>query len=150
MAIVFADPGFAELFTKLFVAPEWRSGALMGSVVATFQDFLQDFERMLEADFYRRLAEAFLEECVAYYLAAALTHMRTVNDDDLAGIRRDVGQLRTFFGGIIKADKVGAQRAPRRGRRSRRFPAQALARAHSPRGRRWTGTASPLPTCVSS
>lgn len=33
---------------------EWRGGGVTGSVLATLEDFLQDFERMVQPAFYRR------------------------------------------------------------------------------------------------
>ena len=55
MAVVFADPGFADLFTtQVATSEEWRSGAVMGSIGATLEDFLQDFERMVDPSFFRR------------------------------------------------------------------------------------------------
>lgn len=33
---------------------EWRAGTVTGSVLATLEDFLQDFERMVQPSFYRR------------------------------------------------------------------------------------------------
>lgn len=54
VAVVFSDPAFAELFTRLYCSEDGRSGSIMGSVLATLEDFLQDFERMVQPPFYRR------------------------------------------------------------------------------------------------
>jgi exocyst complex component 3 len=54
VAVVFSDPAFADLFTRLYWTEEWRSGDVTSSVLATLEDFLQDFERMVLPTFYRR------------------------------------------------------------------------------------------------
>ena len=56
-AVVFADPAFAELFTRLYCSEEWRNGGVTASVLATLEDFLQDFERMVLPPFFRRCSK---------------------------------------------------------------------------------------------
>ena len=54
-----------------------------------------------------RLAEALLEECVAHFVAAVVSFLRSVTEDEVAAIRRDYDRLRQFFARYTKADKVG-------------------------------------------
>ena len=54
VAVVFSDPAFADLFTRLYCTDDWRGGGVTGSVLATLEDFLLDFERMVQPAFYRR------------------------------------------------------------------------------------------------
>ena len=54
VAVVFADPGFADLFAQVATTEEWRSGAVVGSIGATLEDFLRDLQRMVDPTFYRR------------------------------------------------------------------------------------------------
>lgn len=56
VALVFADPAFADLLSRLYASDEWRSGAATASVLATLEDFLRDFERWVLPPFYRRHA----------------------------------------------------------------------------------------------
>ncbi len=63
MGLVYSDPGFAELFGKLYCSEEWRSGVATGSIIATLEDFLGDYQRMVDPGFYRRRA------CAASLLA---------------------------------------------------------------------------------
>jgi len=97
VAVVFSDPGFQDLFPKLHCTEEWRSGVVMGSLLATLQDFLQDFERMLEPAWYKRLAEILVEECIAYYTAAMLTQLKAVGEAEVKAIGRDEEHLNGFF-----------------------------------------------------
>eukprot|EP00887_Chlorella_sp_A99_P000004 scaffold16.g4.t1 len=167
VAVVFSDPGFAELFPRLYCSDEWRAGGLTASVVATLDDFLSDFNRMVEPSFFRRralpcwrclqlpqlhgsasgglllswglsdsqrsgcengagggrgpqgegaqervarvVAEALLEETVAHYMAALLSFLRGVSDDDLGRVRRDDARLREFFARFTKPEKVARE-----------------------------------------
>ena len=61
VATVFADPAFADLFSRVAAGEEWRSGVLVGSIVATLEDFIQDFQRMVDPNFFRRYA---LPDCL--------------------------------------------------------------------------------------
>lgn len=54
-----------------------------------------------------RVAEALLEEAVSYYVAALLTNLKAVSDEDLGRIRRDAAKLRDFFARFTKPEKVG-------------------------------------------
>lgn len=54
----------------------------------------------------RRVAEGCLHDCVAHFMAALLTQLKTVLDDDIAAIRRDEAKIREFFGGFVKPEKV--------------------------------------------
>ena len=54
VAVVFSDPAFADLFTRMYCTDDWRGGSVTGSVLATLDDFLQDFQRMIQPAFYRR------------------------------------------------------------------------------------------------
>lgn len=56
VASVFADPAFADLLTRLCCTDEWRAGGVTASVLATLEDFLQDFQRWVEPGFCRRWA----------------------------------------------------------------------------------------------
>lgn len=109
VAVVFSDPAFAELFQRLYSSDDWRSGGLTASVLATLEDFLQDFERMVEPSFYRRLAEGLLEECVAHYVAAMLCNLRSVTEADVAAARRDDARIRQFFAAYTKPEKVARE-----------------------------------------
>lgn len=51
---IFADAAFAELFTKLCGTEEWRKGEITGSILATISDYLNDYERLIEASFFKR------------------------------------------------------------------------------------------------
>ena len=51
---IFADVAFAELFTKLCGTEEWRKGEVTGSILATISDYLNDYERLVEASFFKR------------------------------------------------------------------------------------------------
>ncbi|KAI3425101.1 hypothetical protein D9Q98_008479 [Chlorella vulgaris] len=112
VAVVFSDPAFADLFTRLYWTEEWRSGDVTSSVLATLEDFLQDFERMVLPTFYRRLAEALLEECMAHFVAALLSFLKGVTEDDVAAIRRDDARIRQFFARFTKPEKVARECQP--------------------------------------
>ncbi|KAI7841448.1 hypothetical protein COHA_004843 [Chlorella ohadii] len=109
VAVVFSDPAFADLFQRLYSSDDWRSGGLTASVLATLEDFLQDFERMVEPSFYRRLAEGLLEESVAHYVAAMLCNLRGVTEADVAASRRDDARIRQFFAAYTKPEKVARE-----------------------------------------
>ena len=57
---------------------------------------------------YYRLAEALLDECVAHYVAAVLSFLRGVSEEDVAALRRDDAKIRQFFARYTKPEKVGA------------------------------------------
>ncbi len=54
VGLIFADPGFAELFNQLYCSPEWRSGSTTASMVATIGDYLADVQKLTDPAFFRR------------------------------------------------------------------------------------------------
>lgn len=112
VASVFADPAFADLLTRLCCTDEWRAGGVTASVLATLEDFLQDFQRWVEPGFCRRLAEALLEECVAHYVGAVLCFLRGVTEGEVAALARDDARIRAFFAAHVKPEKVARECQP--------------------------------------
>ncbi|KAL4437795.1 hypothetical protein ABPG77_005707 [Micractinium sp. CCAP 211/92] len=112
VAAVYADPGFADLLTRLCCTDDWRGGGLTASMLATLEDFLQDFQRWVEPGFYRRLAEALLEECVAHYVGAVLCFLRGVTEEEVAALARDDARIRAFFARHVRPDKVSRECQP--------------------------------------
>lgn len=51
---IFADTAFLELFSKLCCSDEWKQGAVTASILATLEDYLGDFKRMLDESFFKR------------------------------------------------------------------------------------------------
>ncbi len=101
VGVVFSDPGFGELFARVGCSDEWRAGVATGSVLATLDDFMGDFQRWLEPPLAARLAAALLAETVAHFAAAALTHLRAVRDEDLRALRRDAAKVAAFYGRFL-------------------------------------------------
>ena len=95
--VVFMDPGFGELFSRLCDGEEWRAGVATGSVLATLDDFLADFRVWLDDYLLNILATSMLMECVSYYLAALLSQLRKVDSDTLGVIARDNDSIREYF-----------------------------------------------------
>lgn len=103
---IFADAAFAELFTKLCGTEEWRKGEITGSILATISDYLNDYERLIEASFFKRLSEMCLEETVAHCAAAMLTFIKAITEEVVATMQKDVTMLQAFFSKYLKQDKV--------------------------------------------
>lgn len=51
---VYGDTAFLELYSKLCCSEEWKLGAITGSILATLDDYLGDFKRMLDEAFFKR------------------------------------------------------------------------------------------------
>jgi hypothetical protein len=51
--------------------------------------------------------EGCLDECVAHFIAALLTQLKSVLDDDIAAIRKDDKKIRDFFAKFVKPERVG-------------------------------------------
>ena len=51
---IFADTAFLELFSKLCCTDEWKQGAVTASILATLEDYLADFQHMLDESFFKR------------------------------------------------------------------------------------------------
>lgn len=99
--VVFSDPGFGELFGRVACTDAWLTGTVTGSILATLDDFFQDFEQWLQRPLYMRMVERVMEECVSHFLAATLTQLRMVRNEDLTALRRDVTKLTAFFGAML-------------------------------------------------
>lgn len=53
---IFSDGAFIELFHRAFCSEEWQLGVTTASVLATLGDYLEEFEQLLEAFWFKRCA----------------------------------------------------------------------------------------------
>lgn len=112
VSAVFSDPGFGELFGRVASSDAWVSGTVTGSVIATLDDFLHDFRRWFHPALYSDLIMLVLAECVAHFIAATTTQLRTVRDEDLRALRRDSVKLVAFFGSHMSRETVTMECQP--------------------------------------
>jgi hypothetical protein len=54
-----------------------------------------------------RIVEGCLDDCVAHFIAALLTQLKSVLDEDIAAIRKDDKKIREFFAKFVRPEKVG-------------------------------------------
>jgi exocyst complex component 3 len=109
---VFGDPGFADLFGRVGYSDGWLSGTVTGSVLATLDDFMHDFETWLQPQLYRRLVDLLLKETTAHFIAAITMQLRSVAEPELKALRRDVAKIKSFFGGLISTDRAAVECQP--------------------------------------
>ena len=53
---IFSDAAFLELFHKLFCSKDWQQGTSTDSILATVGDYLEEFEHLIEAFWFKRYA----------------------------------------------------------------------------------------------
>ena len=53
---IFSDAAFLELFHKLFCSEDWQQGTTTDSILATVGDYLEEFEHLIEAFWFKRYA----------------------------------------------------------------------------------------------
>ena len=109
---VFADPGFGELFGCVGNSDKWLGGTVTGSVLATLEDFLHDFDTWLQPPLYTRLIELMLGETTALFIAAVTMQLKAVREEDLKALRRDASKLKKFFSGKVSEQRAAAQCQP--------------------------------------
>ncbi len=109
---VFGDPGFADLFGRVGYSDGWLSGTVTGSVLATLDDFMHDFETWLQPQLYRKLVDLLLAETTAHFLAAVTMQLRSVHEQELKALRRDVAKIKSFFGGLVSGERAGVECQP--------------------------------------
>ena len=51
---IFSDPAFAELFHRMYCSDEWQRGDLTGTVLATLEDYLEEYEHYILPAFFKR------------------------------------------------------------------------------------------------
>lgn len=51
---IFNDGAVLEVFFKLYNSEEWRQGVTTRTIIETLKDYLEDYEQLVEASFYRR------------------------------------------------------------------------------------------------
>ena len=54
MGTIFNDGAVLEVFFKLYNSEEWRQGVTTRTIIETLKDYLEDYEQLVEASFYRR------------------------------------------------------------------------------------------------
>ena len=53
---IFSDAAFLEVFHKLFCSEDWQQGTTTDSILATVGDYLEEFEHLIEAFWFKRYA----------------------------------------------------------------------------------------------
>jgi hypothetical protein len=53
---MFQDAPFMDLFHKLYHTPEWVDGTATSSILATLNDYFQDYEHFIESSNFKRYA----------------------------------------------------------------------------------------------
>ena len=54
---IFSDAAFTELFYRMYGGSEdWLSGTLTGTVVATLEDYMEEYEQYILPAFFKRCA----------------------------------------------------------------------------------------------
>jgi hypothetical protein len=97
VGIVFSDPGLVELVGRVACTEQWATGVATSSVLATLEDFLQDFRRWLEPPPFQHAVDLMRAEAAAHFLAALTTQLRAVREDSLRAVRQDAAKLAAFF-----------------------------------------------------
>lgn len=102
---VFADPGMVGLLKKLYQA-EWQTGQITSSLVATLQDYLEEFNVVLDASIYKRVVEASLVKAVGSYTSALVSRMPSITEAVIQQMQRDEARLSEFYAGLMSPSKV--------------------------------------------
>lgn len=105
---VFADPGFGELFKKIGCSSAWVSGTVTGSVLATLDDFMQDFRRWLQTPLYNVFVELLLGDTVSRFIAAIITQLRRLGEEEFHALNRDKQEIEKFFRHLVPTSKQAA------------------------------------------
>lgn len=62
-ASIFSDGAFAELFYRMYAGSEdWVGGRLTGTIVATLEDYLDEYQQYILPSFFKRCA--FCAKCI--------------------------------------------------------------------------------------
>lgn len=131
--IMFKEQAFLDLFQRLYHSEEWVDRSTTSSILATLKDYFQDYEAAIDASNFKRhelwmdeslsitqcklpnsvssscmcrLVERCLEETVARFIAAFLTHIKTITEEVLVHIQQDIDAISKAFEAHLKPDKV--------------------------------------------
>lgn len=104
--IVFSDPGFLQLLKKVGCSSNWISGQITASILATLDDFLEDFSQWLHQSRFRRFALCLLFETVSQYIAAILSQLKLVREGEINALRRDAKKIASFFRALVPEEAV--------------------------------------------
>lgn len=100
LSLVFSDPGLDLFLRGLYVSPDWRAGATMGTILATINDYFADMQTFVDATFVKRLAEGLLEELVKRMLHTMV-----------ANVQSSSPAINTAFVHRLEADEVAVSQA---------------------------------------
>ena len=102
---VFSDAGMVGLLKKLYQS-EWQSGEITSSLVATLQDYLEEFSAVLDDSLSKRVVEAALSKTISSYTTALVTRMPNITEAVIEQMQRDEAQLSAFFAQLMSVEKV--------------------------------------------
>ena len=102
---VFSDAGMVGLLKKLYQS-EWQSGETTSSLIATLQDYLEEFSAILDDSLCKRVVEAALGKTISSYTTALVTRMPNITEAVIEQMQRDEAQLSAFFTQLMSAEKV--------------------------------------------
>lgn len=106
---VFGDGGMVGLLKKLYQSTEWQNGQITASLIATLQDFLEEFESVLDASVYKRVVDSMLQMTVNSYTSALIQKIPNITDAIISRMKQDEIAICDFFTSIMKKEKVEKQ-----------------------------------------
>ena len=104
---IFNDAGMSSLLKSLFNTPEWSSGKITATIIATVKDYMGDVSSMIEQNFVKRVAESAAEEFLRrFVLIFVAGGVPTVTDEMLTRMEEDERSFHTYFSQYLKPDKL--------------------------------------------
>ena len=106
--VILGDPCFVRppdkerktdegLLLKLFVAPDWRSGAVCEVICATLRDYVGDLREFLKPAWFPRAVEELMVSVLGLYGVYYISQCKEMNDATHARMGADLADLRAVF-----------------------------------------------------
>lgn len=108
----FSDPGIMQLFSQVACSQQWLEGGTSASIFATLKDYGHDLASWLEPALFQQLGQLLLSECVSHFLAAIMTQLRTIHEQEMHALRRDHANLAAFFATFVPPELAAHQCQP--------------------------------------
>mmetsp|Transcript_19085 Transcript_19085/g.53180 ORF Transcript_19085/g.53180 Transcript_19085/m.53180 type:complete len:779 (+) Transcript_19085:187-2523(+) len=105
--VVLSDEGVKVLLGKVYITPEWLSGSVTGTLVATINDYFADLQSWVDASFFKRISIATLQALVGKAIRALLKMNKVkITDEFIQQMEEDEEIFSTCFFRYLKEDKV--------------------------------------------
>uniref|UniRef100_A0A061S1I8 Exocyst complex component 3-like n=1 Tax=Tetraselmis sp. GSL018 TaxID=582737 RepID=A0A061S1I8_9CHLO len=106
-AAVLSDDGIRAVMSRMYHSEEWQRGEVVGTLVATVDDYFRDLASWVDRNFFKRICAAALKSIVGEVHSRLVNSSKArITQEFIERMEADEAAIADCFSAHIRADKV--------------------------------------------